>query len=243
MIGAELAAAARNNAEWCDIMCRLHGQAGVYRDGAWTVPRRSPPFYPDAITLDQTTGVEGVLRGVDTSEGCSVKDSFACLDLTPEGFRILFDARWVYRAVDVALPESPADMSWRPVQDAIGLQAWEAAWNEDHISPGLFRPALLERDDVLVLAGSTGDSIVAGAIVNRSATVTGVSNVFSVTGDREAAWRGVVAALAQQRWSLPMVGYANGDDLEAAQHVGFEPLGSLRVWMKGDSLAPTSGAG
>ncbi len=123
-------------------------------------------------------------------------------------------------------------MSWEPVRDADALNAWEHAWNEDDIPPGLFRPALLERDDVLMLAGSTDGAIVAGAIVNRSATVAGVSNVFSVTGNREAAWRGAVAALAHQAWALPLVGYAHGEDLDAAQRAGFEPLGPLRVWMK-----------
>jgi hypothetical protein len=38
---------------------------------------RTPPYYPDAVTLLPDVSIEQVLSGIDTSEGCSVKDSFA----------------------------------------------------------------------------------------------------------------------------------------------------------------------
>jgi hypothetical protein len=55
--------AARNNAEWCDIVCRLHGQAGTYHDGGWrfqcdgasVIPwARSRSVYPASKTLTTT---------------------------------------------------------------------------------------------------------------------------------------------------------------------------------------------
>ena len=53
--------------------------------------------YPDAVTLARGTVIPELLSGVDATIGCSVKDSFAELDLTPYGFRTLFEADWVVR--------------------------------------------------------------------------------------------------------------------------------------------------
>ncbi len=97
---------------------------------------------------------------------------------------------------------------------------------------GLFLPALLEDDAVLVLAGYRGDSIEAGAIANRSADVVGVSNLFSVGGDPDATWSGAVAGITALFGGLPLVGYERGDDLESAIRCGFSPLDPLRVWVK-----------
>src|SRR5215211_524581 len=93
-------AAARNNAAWCDAVCRTHGLAGTFTDGAWSVPRRSPPLYPDAVTISMSTPAVSILERVDASPGCSIKDSFMCLDLASDGFETLFDATWILRPPD-----------------------------------------------------------------------------------------------------------------------------------------------
>ena len=226
--------AARNNAEWCDIVCRLHGQAGTYHDGGWTVPKRSPPLYPDAVTLDPAASIDAILAAIDTSPGCSLKDSFACLNLESEGFGVLFEAQWICRAADAPSPEAPAGMRWERVRDPAVLRRWERAWNqyEIPIPAGLFHPSLLDEDAVIVMAGYQDEAIVAGAIANRSATVASVTNVFSAVGDLDAAWCGSLAALAALVGDVPLVGYERGDDLEAARRFGFALLGPLHVWIK-----------
>nr|WP_221472430.1 hypothetical protein [Amycolatopsis umgeniensis] len=60
-------------------------------------------MYPDAVTLSQDATVPEVLDGIDTSPGCSVKDSFACLDLAQAGFKVLFEATWIARTAEVPL--------------------------------------------------------------------------------------------------------------------------------------------
>ena len=227
-------AAARNNAEWCDRVCRLHGQAGTYHDGGWTVPRRSPPLYPDAITLDPAATIDAILAAIDTSPGCSLKDSFACLDLASEGFHVLFEAQWICRDTNAASPEAPTGMRWERVRAPAVLRQWERAWNQYdvEIPAGLFHPSLLDEDAVIVMAGYRDEAIVAGAISNRSTTVASVTNVFSAIGDLDAAWRASLAALATLVGALPLVGYERGVDLEVARRYGFAPLGPLRVWIK-----------
>src|SRR6266508_4225521 len=63
--------AAQNNAEWCDAFCRTHGVVGRFRANCWSSPVRTPPYYPDAVTLVPEISVEQVLSCIDTSEGWS----------------------------------------------------------------------------------------------------------------------------------------------------------------------------
>jgi hypothetical protein len=58
---------------------------------------RSPEAYPDAVSLDPAATADDVLSLVDAGPGCSVKDSFAALDLRSAGFDVLFEAQWIHR--------------------------------------------------------------------------------------------------------------------------------------------------
>jgi hypothetical protein len=211
-----IAAAARNNAEWCDAMCRAHGIAGEAGEDAWTWPVRTPPYYPDAVTLRPDVDVAALLERIDSGPGCSIKDSFATLEVP--GFEILFDASWMRRPPGSATPPAA---EWNVVSD---LDEWERAWGEPL---GLFLPALLA--DGRFLAARRDGRIVAGAILNRTGDVIGLSNVFG-----DDPWPGAVATAASLYPDLPLVGYERGDDLAAARRVGFEVIGPLRVWTRGD---------
>lgn len=68
----------------------------------------------------------------------------------------------------------------------------------------------------------------AGAVVNRSAAVVGVSNLFAVDGDLGASWAGVLPALGDRH----VVGYESGPALDAAVGLGFTTLGPLRIWLR-----------
>src|SRR3954469_13638689 len=87
--------AAQNNAEWCDAFCRTYGILGHFARDAWSCAERTPQLYPDAVTLVRGASGDALLARVDASGGCSIKDSFADLDLSPMGFEILFAAEWL----------------------------------------------------------------------------------------------------------------------------------------------------
>lgn len=95
---ALVGAAARENADWCD----LHAEAGEIGDGFWFSRVRTPAYYPDAVTLRPGVAVADVLAEIDTSAGCGLKDSFD--DLEPAGFGRLFRAHWLVGRRE-ALPE------------------------------------------------------------------------------------------------------------------------------------------
>ncbi|GGO68693.1 hypothetical protein [Nonomuraea cavernae] len=220
--------AARNNAEWCEAVCRTHGITGVFGPRAWTSPVRTPLYYPDAVTLSPEATAGDVLDAVDQGPGASVKDSFATLDLRPAGFEVLFEAQWIHRPAPDR-ETGHAEVVWEVVRDPATLAAWERACfpGEDG---GLFRPELLIRPDLAVLAGRLGGELVCGSVLNLSGRVAGVSNVFAHGCPEDTAWAGTIALAAELFPGRALAGY-EGDVTAAVRH-GFAPIGPLRVWLK-----------
>ena len=233
-------AAAANNAEWCDLVCRSHG-ANTRLDGdAWTSETRTPALYPDAVTLVPDPSVPDLLSRIDTSAGCSIKDSFASLDLSADGFRVLFDARWVVRTSNTSPPDGAGPARgllgrpgprWERVRTPSGLATWEQAWRGGGGPPDVFRAELLDHDSVAVLAARSGERVVAGAILNRSSTVVGISNFFAEPHFTPAAWSDCLALAGSLYPASTFVGYESGDGLLAARNHGFETVGPLRAWV------------
>ena len=232
--------AARNNALWCDTICRSHGLVAEFYEPIWLVRGDAPRFYPNAVTLttDDVQAQLGYLPGLidaGPAVGLAVKDSFATLDLAPLGFHVLFEAQWLWRPAGLALlGPGLFSLHWARVRDEAGLADWELAWAGDDPGdqPRLFLPALLSDTTVAFLAAYVDERIVGGAIANRTGDVVGISNVFAPDGHGERIWAGCVAAANHIFPGLPLVGYERGDDLALAQAVGFEALAPLRVWIK-----------
>ena len=221
--------AALNNAEWCDAFCRAHGIAGRFDAEAWTSAARTPLFYPDAVTLAPGCSAANLVSRIDASAGCSIKDSFADLDLCDTGFEVLFAAEWLCLP-DRTPRRRPA--GWSAVTGGDDLERWEDAWGESSLPRRCFRTELLADPRVRILALSDGRQIRAGAVANLSERVIGLSNVFDLDGALDSAW-GDAASAARTVWGrLPVVGYDTGDSLAAAHRAGFETIGPLAVWIR-----------
>ena len=224
-------AAAQNNADWCAVVCAAHGLRSTFDTDAWVSERRSPPMYPDAVTLVPEVAGDGLLTRIEAGPGCSVKDSYADLDLRSAGFEVLFEANWICRTADVA--GVPTGIDWAAVTTAAQLAEWAAA----HGGGDVFTSRLLDDPAVTVLAGQKAGAIVAGVVVNVStaahwtAQVVGVSNLFAVRGEDDGdVWAGATAAVTALHPGVLVVGYESGPSLAAAEWVGFERVGALRVW-------------
>ena len=222
--------AALNNAELCDVVCRTHGITGRFDYDAWTSPVRTPPLYPDAVTLIPGGSVTDLLRRLDRSAGCSIKDSFATLNLEPYGFRVLFDATWIVRTPSevVVAPSDGEEDRWTIVRTPARFAAWESAWRRDDPS-GVLLVDLLDQPSVTLIAVDHEGAVRAGAVLNRSAGAVGISNFFA-TARASNAWAGCVAFATSLFPGATLVGYESGRDLEAARAHGFEEAGPLRVW-------------
>jgi hypothetical protein len=212
--------AVRNNALWCDTVCRTHGLPATFGARTWASHERSPQFYPDAVTLVPGLRPEQALAGVATGPGCSIKDSYADVDLSGHGFSVLFEAQWIVHPG----AELDSELRWSAGED---FDAWAAAWSGGKPQDVLFAELLFDPLTML-LTGSRDGVVTAGAIAYRSDDVVGVSNVF---GPPDQAWPGVIGQLTQRFPGIPIVGYEQGEDLAAARRHGFEPIGPLRVWI------------
>ena len=234
--------AARNNAEWCDIVCRCHGKPGKFLPDIWINEDVTPPFYPNAVTLnsgssaasDQYRAIEH-LTGKHIADDWAVKDSFSSLDLSDRGFRELLTAEWIYAPASLRVPETDCDGArWATIADSSRLFAWEIAWGGSGKLQecSLFLPSLLENDAQVIIGAFQKEKIVAGCIANRSQNVVGISNIFLPDEGAERYRAGCVAAAIQWSNGLDLVGYESGGDLVAMQALGFEPIGGLTIWVR-----------
>lgn len=217
-----VAEAATCNAGWCDAVCRSLSLPTRWSDEAWTVAERSPDGYPDAVTLSPKAEAHNVLQRVDGGVGCSVKDSFAVLDLEPWGFRVLFKATWIRRTAARAI--GPVTLDWREVRSAAELDQWSSGHDLD-----IFGPALLDIGDLRFFHSGPGSG--AGFALNRVGRVVGVSNIFVGQEDPIVVWSDLVAVAARTNPGMDLAGYELGEDLRSAAAVGFIQTGPLQVWM------------
>lgn len=250
MMDKRVQQAVYNNAVWCDTVCRAHGWPGEFYEDIWVQWHGSLPYYPNAVTLTDecnlTTQRQAIQHLADARlpEGCGAKDSFCVLDLAPLGFEPLFEATWLYRPATLPPPIEPIQgVQWRRVQEATELRVWERAWRgapgeETGEEPArLFLPTLLTYKQVVFLAAYQAQEIVAGAILNRTDSVVGLSNLFVPDKEQVSWWSSCVAAASELFPGLPLVGYEHGQELAYAQQCGFVAIGPLRIWIKvGEAL-------
>jgi len=244
MIGDIMQRAARNNAAWCDAVCRAHGRPGEFTDVLWFNRQETPRFYPDVVT---TEGARAGTAQLDTLDALmaansrpdwAVKDSFSALDLSSRGFRILFDAQWIYRE-PFAPPREPEldGLRWIQVVDAAALRAWEQALTsgpgaDDREGSPIFMPPLLASEGIALFAAERAGTIVGGGALSKAAGAVGVSNVFGAVPERTGVWHGLLVQAGRLYPATPVVGYEHGADLEIACNAGFDPIGPLRVWAR-----------
>ena len=217
--------AAGNNADLYEAVLGGHGITTRRGRGALIVTDTPLPYYSQVVTLDRAAGT----ADRDMPRPCAVKDSFASLGLAPDGFDILFEARWIWREAtgERAMPEG-----WVRVTEPADLAAWERAWkaNGSPTDRAMFLPAHLEDPWLGFFGRRAGDGadFESGCIGNRSAECVGLSNVFGRSPD---AFAEAAAVVERFGGGLPVVGYEAGEALDHAMRAGFEDVGPLRVWV------------
>ncbi|MEU3823536.1 hypothetical protein AB0E74_28570 [Streptomyces sp. NPDC030392] len=228
--------AAANNAAWCEEMCRTHGVPGVFTGGFWAAPRHTVPYYPHLVTVEPAvskSAATAFLRADSGGRGggFAVKDSFADLDLSDDGFSVLFEAEWIHRPGRAPAPEAPPTQAWRRLTTPAELAVWERTWPGPEDTATMFPESLLATP-VLFLGGFSEGRLTAGAVANASGGVMGLSNVFGPAGETSATWAGALSCLAREAPGVDVVGYERGDALAAALEHGCTRLGKLRVWLQ-----------
>ena len=237
--------AARNNAIWCDSVCRAHGVPGEFLPTVW-LNRSLPPLYHSNLIVISHSGIREKtldyiqeLIDLPLPGKWSVKDSFSNLELGALGFDLLFAASWIWHDPAPLRPgRSSSGIRWSRIVSPEELAHWETAWAWDPHNldafgkPAQFPAALLEDRQIVFFTGALGQEIIAGGIANRTGELVGLSNVFVNAGDITAAWSGLVNCVQEAFPVLPIVGFEREYELETARACGFKPIGNLRVWTR-----------
>ncbi len=219
-----LSSAVLNNVDWCALVCAGGGVADT-ATGVWLTTGNPPPLYPDAVTLKRGVSARQVLEVVSGREACSVKDSYADVDLAPYGFSELFTAQWIGRT---SVPNTAELTGWSPLTEPGELEYWCAAAE----LPDTLPVGLLQSPSVRILAAHRQGRLAAGAIANSDNTVVGISNVFQISDDGPSVWHEVASAVTRFFPGQPIVGYEHGPDLNVAIAAGFSDLGTVRIWLR-----------
>jgi hypothetical protein len=238
-VNARVQQAASNNASWCDAVCSAHQAPGCFDAGLWWNTGPVPRLYPNAVTLEaeppHLLQRLAALAAAHTGKVWSVKDSHACLDLAPLGCRELFRAQWLWCAPLVSELRS-SGLRWQHVADAGELAEWEHAWAGGGVPSAerIFAPSLLDDPATAVIAFEIDARVVAGVTLHRAADVVGLTNLFVPADESERYRRACVHAAARLFPGLPLVAYELDADVPAYEHLGFEAIGPLRVWVRED---------
>ena len=219
-----LTLAVREHAAWCDLVCRLHRFTPEGDGRLWWSARRTPDLVPDAVTLVPDLSVLDVLGRIHDSDGASVEDSFATLDLTGQGWSVRFDATWVARPPGSGAEEVAS--TFAVVRERFPFAAWCRAWG----GPEGVLPTGLRRVPGVTVLGREGDAgFCDGAIVHCTEIGgTAVAGMWNVFGDRVD----VAHAVSHRHPEAWIVGAERGADLDAALAAGFTGIGPLRVWAR-----------
>jgi hypothetical protein len=220
--------AAANNAQLCDAVAHTHSLRGVFTRDAWRCPARTPMLYPDVVTLVADVSAVDLLARIDNSPGASIKDSYASLDLSSHGYKVLFDARWIMRRIDGR--QSRQQSEWSTVETADDFAAWEIGWRGKTGPADVLLRSLLTQPGITI-ARKNGTDEIAGAIFNRSDEVVGISNTFA-SGGVETLWQECADCAGALFGAVTLVGYESGAELDAALACGFTDIGPLRVWVR-----------
>lgn len=230
---------AANNADLYEAVFRAHGLREHRNLFLWWSETPAPPYYSNMTTLDPDAielQLEAVKHLSSVLDGpFAVKDGFCRLDLADIGFKVLFDASWIWADPDSAIGRTGGGWAagWRRICDPDALHAWEDAWASDNPTDRrVFPPAILDNPNVAFLGRATTAGFDAGCIVNRSSEAMGLSNVFAKDDDAEPVYQDAANAALTYANGLPLVGYERGAALRAACTVGFESAGNLRIWLQ-----------
>ena len=226
-VQSEAERAAGENAGWCSLVCRASGLTPQLSDRIWASRARTPPGYPDAISLRPDVRAEELLMMIDTSAGCSVKDSFANLHLDDHGFSVLFDADWIWAPAGSTNDGFAGDVKWTVVADP----AHQVRSTSKLPAAFCALPAaVLTSPRVTWLVVDAMNELIGSAIVHRTDEVVGLSHVFLEIGAAAELWAQLLRVVQRLHPELPVAGFETAPSLTAATEAGFRPCGTLRVW-------------
>lgn len=218
--------AVEDNIAWCSRVCSAHGSNETTSSRAWVNLAISPPFYPNIITRkkgvqNEVAELAHKVREANQPRKWGIKDSFADLILTEQGFERILAGHWYGGTVS-----SGESVGWKIVTSPAELHLWERAWGSPDGT--IFRSALPEDHRINFWFKGEFGAIESGFISFDTGFSLGLSNWFSLKS-HSFAQMGVLKAAGSASQGLPIVCWST-DDL-SGEEIGLAKLGPLQVWI------------
>ncbi|GAA0784908.1 hypothetical protein E1180_07175 [Roseibium denhamense] len=233
MVANRQEACAQNNALWCDAVLKAAGAKTHFHSAFWNATGKTLPLYPNLVTTSPKTSADLDAALARLPVNAAVKDSFDTLDLSRQGFKKLFQGTWLFRP-PVSAKKASAPPCWHQITHAESLKKWLHEWNSKEALHSVFPNRLLE-DSTVSFAAIHKDSVLkAGAVFNSGPSIEGkdilgISNLFY-----RKSWR--YSALHDLMEPFPHKAICcyetDPDILPVYSQLGFEPCGTLTVWLR-----------
>ena len=221
VVDSRLALAVEGSRAWYDDVFALHGKPTASDGALWQALADPPPYHSMVKTLRPEVQASAVLTAMRGRHG-SVGDSFA--DLALPGFALLFEATWVHHPGG-ASRDIPA--AWSVITTPETL----ARWSQRHDYVGVLPAAVLDRPEFTVLGCFDGEELVGGAVLHDRSPSVGLSNTWTLAG-HTLDWEELLATAHAVHPGRELTDYARGQDLGSLLQLGFQPVGTHRVWSR-----------
>lgn len=217
-VDPRLAVAVEASRVWYDDVFALHGTPRTVDGALWRALADPPPYHSVAKTLAPGVRAAAVLETVRSG---TVADSFADLDLP--GFTLMFEATWVHHpgGSSGAVPGA-----WSVITTPELL----ALWSRLHDYVGVLPAAVLDRPEFTVLGCFDGADLIGGAVLHDRSRGVGLSNAWVLPG-RALDWEGLLAMARAVHPARELTDYASAEDLDSLLQLGFQAVGTQRVWV------------
>jgi hypothetical protein len=225
-VDARLVAAVETSRRWYDDVCAVHEVPVWCDDHLWVALEAVPAYHSTVKTLTPDVGRDAVLAAMERHPIGGVADSFGTLDLSGDGYTLLFEATWLHH-------EGFTDAVWSEGWSVVRDEPLLAAWAEAHDYADVLVPGVLTHGCFRVLARVDDGVPVAGAVIHDAGGVAGLSNVWSTAAPVSALDHAeLLACAAVLHPGRAVTDYAWGDDLAPMLDAGYEPLGPQHVWTR-----------
>lgn len=205
----------------------------------WYCLQETPQLYSNLVTTSKEWKPDEIFRQIDENyqkekwKEWSIKDSFACLNLTEFGFDKLFDAIWIYLEPNNFKPSlEKSNLCYEIIKNEDLLVRWKLAWDENiELGNKIFTAELLSNKKNFFIVGYEENKVVSGCFVNQTEDVLGISNFFAPNQEL-VYWTDLVKFIFEINCKINIVGYERPNLTKQLREIGFEEIGNLRVWLK-----------
>ncbi|WP_237359558.1 hypothetical protein [Vibrio marisflavi] len=210
-------------------MAKLHGVETCFTEQIWRSSLEMPELFPHLITLQSGIPEALLSEMIEQHNVHFIKDSFADLDLTRQGFTKFVDAHW-YIATAPTTPREKQQVVMARCYEltrAADLTRWEELLRGNKISEPIYPETFLSEPRVKFFTAEK-DALQAGLSCFCDDQTVGIYNLW---GD-ESLYQALLEKVFDTFPNKAIVGYGDQSEAQVLQILGFDILTPVSIWGK-----------